>query len=125
MAKMTQKALNELFRKYPGIVEERFKINVYEYDDSLTRFLLECVDRIDFFQRLDNDTKRDIIFTLKQENFERGALIFKNDEVAKVMFIIQNGIVEILTQMDKGVDFVIERLFRGAVINHRSFLLND
>ena len=122
---MTQKALNELFRKYPGIVEERFKINVYEYDDSLTRFLLECVDRIDFFQRLDNDTKRDIIFTLKQENFERGALIFKNDEVAKVMFIIQNGIVEILTQMDKGVDFVIERLFRGAVINHRSFLLND
>ena len=41
------------------------------------------------------------------------------------MFILQNGIVEILTSMDKGVDFVIERLFRGAVINHRSFLLND
>ena len=52
-------------------------------------------------------------------------MIFKTDEVAKVMFILQNGIVEILTQMDKGVDFVIERLFRGAVINHRSFLLND
>ena len=125
MAKYTQKCLNELFIKFPDLVEERFKMKIYEYDDQLTRFLLECVDSIDFFQRLDNDTKRDIIYTLKQENFERGALIFKTDEVAKVMFVLQNGIVEILTQMDKGVDFVIERLFRGAVINHRSFLLND
>ena len=27
--------------------------------------------------------------------------------------------------MDKGQEFVIERLFRGSVINHNSFILND
>lgn len=27
--------------------------------------------------------------------------------------------------MDNGVDFVIERLYRGSIINHRSFLIED
>lgn len=31
--------------------------------------------------------------------------------------------VEIFTTMDNGVDFVIERLYRGSVINQKSFLL--
>ena len=33
------------------------------------------------------------------------------------MYIIQNGMVEIYTTMENGVDFVIERLYRGSVIN--------
>ena len=33
--------------------------------------------------------------------------------------------VEIYTTMDNGVDFIIERLYRGSVLNHRSFLLKD
>jgi CRP-like cAMP-binding protein len=39
--------------------------------------------------------------------------------------IIQNGMVEIYTTMDNGVEFVIERLYRGSVINHRSFITED
>ena len=27
--------------------------------------------------------------------------------------------------MDNGLDFAIERLYRGSVINHKSFLLRD
>ena len=41
------------------------------------------------------------------------------------MIIIQNGMVEIYTTMDNGVDFIIERLYRGSIINYRSFLLRD
>ena len=33
--------------------------------------------------------------------------------------------VEIYTTMDRGVDFVIERLYRGSVMNHCSFLFLD
>jgi len=33
--------------------------------------------------------------------------------------------VEIYTTMDNGVEFVIERLYRGSVINHRSFITED
>ena len=42
-----------------------------------------------------------------------------------MMQIIQNGMVEIYTKMDTGVEFVIERLYRGSVINHRSFITED
>lgn len=41
------------------------------------------------------------------------------------MQIIQNGVVEIFTTMDNGVEFVIERLFRGSVMNHNSFITLD
>ena len=42
-----------------------------------------------------------------------------------MMQVIQNGMVEIYTTMDNGVEFVIERLYRGSVINHRSFITED
>lgn len=40
------------------------------------------------------------------------------------MFIIQSGVVQI-THYVEGEPFIIERLYRGSIINHRSFLLND
>ena len=33
--------------------------------------------------------------------------------------------VEVYTTMDNGVEFVIERLYRGSIINHRSFIIED
>lgn len=33
--------------------------------------------------------------------------------------------VEIVHKLDKGEEFVIERLYRHSVINHNSFILND
>jgi len=33
--------------------------------------------------------------------------------------------VEIVHKHDKGEEFVIERLYRGSVVNHNSFLMND
>lgn len=33
--------------------------------------------------------------------------------------------VEIHTKMDNGVEFVIERLYRGSIINHRAFIIED
>lgn len=41
------------------------------------------------------------------------------------MQIVQNGMVEIYTTMDNGVTFVIERLHRGSVINHRRIITED
>ena len=43
------------------------------------------------------------------------------------MFVIQSGIVKIVTKFDKrrADEFVIERLTRGAIINSKSFLIND
>ena len=39
--------------------------------------------------------------------------------------IVQNGMIEMYTIMDNGLEFSIERLYRGSVINHVSFLMGD
>lgn len=51
-------------------------------------------------------------------------MIFKENEVSNAMFLIKNGVIEIITNID-GHDLVIERLYRGSIINYRSFLLED
>ena len=45
------------------------------------------------------------------------------------MYVIQSGLVEICHNLEKKngeeKEFVIERLYRGSVVNHNSFLMND
>ena len=42
------------------------------------------------------------------------------------MYVVQSGLVEIVHTMDKGKqEFVIEKLYRGSILNHNSFLMND
>lgn len=41
------------------------------------------------------------------------------------MYVIQSGVVEIIHQHEKGEDFIIERLYRGSIINHNAFIMND
>lgn len=62
---------------------------------------------------------------MKFAKFDKGSKIFEVEEKSTMMQIIQNGMVEIYTTMDNGVEFVIEQLYRGSVINHRSFITED
>ena len=43
------------------------------------------------------------------------------------MYVLQSGLVQICHELDKPgcEEIVIERLYRGSVINHNSFLMND
>ena len=62
---------------------------------------------------------------MKFAKFDKGSKIFEVEEKSTMMQIIQNGMVEIYTTMDNGVEFVIEQLYRGSVINHTSFITED
>ena len=72
-----------------------------------------------------DETINKIIFGMTFAKFDKGSKIFQVDETSVMMQVIQNGMVEIYTTMDNGVEFVIERLYRGSVINHRSFITED
>lgn len=64
------------------------------------------------------------MFNFIQETFDRGSYLFKEKERSNAMFIVKNGICEISVQIENQ-NFTIERLYRGSVINHRSFLIAD
>mmetsp|Transcript_10584 Transcript_10584/g.9334 ORF Transcript_10584/g.9334 Transcript_10584/m.9334 type:complete len:84 (+) Transcript_10584:489-740(+) len=72
-----------------------------------------------------NKTKRDIVYCLNPVNFDKGGLIFKPGDEADTMYIVNSGMVEIYILIDNKVEFIIDRLYRGSVINHQSFLFND
>ena len=62
---------------------------------------------------------------MKAEVLEKGALIFKPDDTSQCLFIIQDGLVELITTMDNGTEFIIETIGRGVALNSRTFLLED
>ena len=125
LGKMTETKLKDFLTKFPEGIEDRMRNMIYEYEDPLTLFLLESIDRIDYFQGVSERTKRDIVYSLNPVNFDKGALIFKPNEEADAMYIVDSGVVEVYIMIDKGVEFVIDRLYKGSIINHRSFLFND
>ena len=60
--------------------------------------------------------------------FQRGEFLCKNGDEADKLFLIQSGIVEVASLYDKRREdqyFTIERLGKGAIINHRSFMVKD
>lgn len=65
---------------------------------------------------------------MERVTYDKGTLICKKNERADKLILIQQGIVEVAIKYDRRVRdeyFIIERLGRGAIINHRSFLVKD
>lgn len=64
------------------------------------------------------------MFNFIQETFDKGDFLFKDQERSNTLFVVKNGILEIISKIE-GFQLVIERLYRGSVVNHRSFLIAD
>ena len=47
----------------------------------------------------------------------------KGDDASELYFL-QSGIIEVYTEFE-GKEFVIERLFRGSIINYRTFFMEE
>lgn len=83
------------------------------------------MNKVEYFRSLSVLTKQEILYSMERQYFEKGALICRKEEIATQMYLVQSGTVEIVTYDDFKRPFIIERLGRGAIINHRSFLLKD
>lgn len=64
------------------------------------------------------------MYNLKKMNFEKDGYLFRIDDTATRMYIIQQGEVQIEHRVDEEI-FVIEKLTRGCILNHRGFLFAD
>lgn len=114
----------EMFHFFPEMQNMLIE-KITEYDDTLKFFFEKALSSIDYLQDISPTIMNEIIFQFIPQHYEKGQVIFETDNEADAVFIIQNGMVEIYTTMEGEVDFIIERLYRGSVINHKSFLLRD
>lgn len=80
-----------------------------------------------YFKKEDigNDALHDIMYSLEVKKFNKGDILQKPGDNATVLYFIQDGVVEILTETEGGHEFVLEKLFRGSIINYRTFFMED
>lgn len=115
----------ELYVQFDSLISA-FKKHVVTYDDDIKVFKERECNKIPYFRTLSILTQLELIFAMERETYEKDYFICKKDEIAHNMFVIHEGVVEIVSTYDrKGSRFVIERLGRGAIINPSSFLLKD
>ena len=64
---------------------------------------------------------------MRRRELEMGSLLYQLDTNSVEMYLLQSGKVEVTHFIEgcKGEEFLIERLERGSIINHNSFLMND
>lgn len=79
-----------------------------------------------YFSHLENSDSilYDIIYTLDTKTMIKGAELQKAGANADELYFLQNGIIEVYTEFEKK-EFVIERLFKGSIINYRTFFMED
>ena len=127
LARLTKSSYVELSKNFE-MFQGLFKQQTYKYNDDLTVWLTVEMNKIGYFRQLSLQTKAELIYGMERKTFEENSLICKKDDLAEHLILIQDGIVEVKSQYDKRREneyFVIERLGRGAIINHRSFMIGD
>ena len=68
-----------------------------------------------------------MIYSMNLEIFEQSQHLCEKGAAADKLYIIESGVVKVVSMFDKRQEeeFIIERLTRGAIINAKSFLVND
>ena len=98
------------------------------YTDPNRMFLEASLSQVDYFGDLKEQTKQELIYNMNLDVFEQGKTLCEQGKASDRMFVIESGIVKIVTKFDKRLqqnEFVIEKLTRGAIINAKSFLIKD
>lgn len=101
------------------------KKSVFQYNDRMKRFILGILLKVDYLRDIEQDAIHDILYNLKTERFSRGHILQKPGDNADTLFFLVDGVIEIYTTIEDADEFVIERLFRGSVINYRTFCMPD
>jgi len=105
-------------------VEEGFKKYTFTYVDEQKKWLIETLRELPFFVDIEEWTLHRIVYQMKRRILDKGTLLYKAQEEVNHFRIVQDGIIDVFTFFE-GKEFIIERLMRGSLMNHRSFFLEE
>lgn len=113
----------QLLFKYQEI-NDLFMEKLYTYDDSLKLFKEDRLRQTPYFKHASEESLHHALFGLKHEIYEKGHVFLDEETPVDKFFIIKDGLVDIETTVDN-IDFVIESLNRGSLLNYRRFMYGD
>ena len=124
-AKLTFEKFKELTQYIPEL-EAVIKKHILTYEDPVKKQLLQMFKRIELLN--DNTIPQSLLAQLLYLNiskqYDKGQLIFKPGDTMNTIQIIELGVVEIYTYFE-GKKFILERLYRGSVMNYRNLFLEE
>ena len=62
---------------------------------------------------------------MKGRKFLKGEILQEPGDNATTLFFLQDGVIEIFTRTENNHEFVLEKLFRGSIINYRTFFMEE
>jgi len=62
---------------------------------------------------------------LKTKKYQQNEILQEPGDNATSMFFLQDGVIEIFTKTENNHVFMIEKLFRGSIINFRTFFMEE
>lgn len=116
---MAKKDFNDMCHRYPAILTS-IREGIFKYKDKDMKFIKMALRQLPFFAHLQDTetTLYDVIFKMKTLEPPKGPYKVIDDPIREI-YIIEHGIAEIYIMVN-GKEIVLERLFRGSVINYKS-----
>ena len=92
----------------------------------MLNFIKRSMKQVPYFQHLQHDDPilYDIIYQLDTKTMIKGAELQKAGDNADELYFLQSGMIEVYTEFEKR-EFVIERLFKGSIVNYRTFFMEE
>ena len=125
LATLQAPRFRELVSEFPEY-EEALKTHLREeYGDKKDPkliFYTEMIKRLDYMDKIGDETLYDVIFGLSSKDYESGTVILAEEQLANSLFFVEQGTLEIYTQFE-GNEFIIEKLHAGSAVNHRAYFM--
>ena len=121
---MPKEDFHNMCHKYPEILKS-IKEGIFKYNDKDMTFIKMALRQLPFFAHLqDTDTVfYDVIYKMKTIEPPKGPYKEIDDRINEI-YILEHGIAEIYLNIN-GKDIVLERLFRGSIINYKSIFMSN
>ncbi|CDW71155.1 UNKNOWN [Stylonychia lemnae] len=122
-ARLSFDKFKEVVQKYPKLLTQ-MKGQIKGYDDPVTKFMTETLEKIPYYDYFDDDDRISIIYSFTMKNYQKGSLIQAQGEIPQNLTIISRGVAQVFTTI-KTEEFPIEYLCHGSIINQNMFLLQQ
>ena len=93
-ARLNKDDFTEVIERFPDLYG-KLKNHSRRYQDNLKKQLKEAITRTSYIEKLSEDIIEEMVYTLKQEQFENGNTIFREGEQCKGIIFVMEGNIEL------------------------------
>ena len=113
-ARLNKEDFTEVIERFPDLYG-KLKNHSRRYQDNLKKQLKEAITRTSYIEKLSEDIIEEMVYTLKQEQFENGNVIFREGEQCKGIIFVMEGNIE-LSHSESGQSIVLDNLLAGSYL---------